>query len=70
MRGYYGIETRPEHKSSDMPSETRDKQANPQPRPADSGLRTMMIWVFGALLVTLVAAILVVEFTLRWFGER
>jgi hypothetical protein len=29
----------------------------------------MMIWVFAALFATVVAAILVVEFTLRWFGE-
>jgi hypothetical protein len=47
-----------------------DEQNNPQPEPADSGLRKLMIWVFAALLVTVVAAILVVEFTLRWFGER
>ena len=52
-----------------MAAETGDTQPNPQP-PADSGLRKMMIWVFGALLLTLAAAILVVEFTLRWFGER
>jgi hypothetical protein len=53
-----------------MSSEMPDEQTNPQPEPADSGLRKMMIWVFAALLVTVVAAILVVEFTLRWFGER
>ena len=47
-----------------------DEQSNQQPEPADTGLRKMMLWVFGALLVTVVAAILVVEFTLRWFGER
>ena len=53
-----------------MTSGMPDKQTNPQPAPADSGLRRMMIWVFGALVLTVVAAILVVEFTLRWFGER
>jgi hypothetical protein len=53
-----------------MANEMPDRQTNPQPEPADSGLRRMMLWVFGALLVTVVAAILVVEFTLRWFGER
>ncbi len=47
-----------------------DQQANPRPEPTDSGLRKMMIWVFAALFATVVAAILVVEFTLRWFGER
>jgi len=30
----------------------------------------MMRWVFGALIATVVLAILVVEFTLRWVGER
>lgn len=49
---------------------TADKQTNPPPESDDSGLRRMMIWVFGALILTVVAAILVVEFTLRWFGER
>jgi hypothetical protein len=53
-----------------MANEMPDQQTDPQPEPADSGLRRMMLWVFGALLVTVVAAILVVEFTLRWFGER
>jgi hypothetical protein len=53
-----------------MANEMPDRQTNPQPEQADSGLRRMMLWVFGALLVTVVAAILVVEFTLRWFGER
>lgn len=51
--------------ASEMP-----EQPDPQPEPPDSGLRKMMIWVFAALLATVVAAILVVEFTLRWFGER
>ncbi len=52
-----------------MPSEMPDQQVNPRPEPTDSGLRKMMIWVFAALFATVVAAILVVEFTLRWFGE-
>lgn len=47
-----------------------DKRTNRQPAPADAGLRRMLIWVFGALILTVLAAILVVEFTLRWFGER
>jgi hypothetical protein len=36
---------------------------------ADPGLRRIMKWVFGALILTVAVAILVVEFTLRWFGE-
>jgi hypothetical protein len=45
-------------------------RSEPEKASADSGLRRMMIWVFGALIVTVLFAILVVEFTLRWFGER
>jgi hypothetical protein len=30
----------------------------------------MMIWVFVALIATVLLAIAAVEFTLRWFGER
>ena len=30
----------------------------------------MMTWVFGVLIATVALAILVVELTLRWFGER
>ncbi len=29
----------------------------------------MMTWVFGALILTVLFAILVVELTMRWFGE-
>jgi hypothetical protein len=47
-----------------------EKQLNRPPPPADPGLRRMLIWVFSALILTVLAAILVVEFTLRWFGER
>jgi hypothetical protein len=47
-----------------------ETQTTSQPAPADSGLRRLMMWVFGALVVTVAAAVLVVEFTLRWFGER
>jgi hypothetical protein len=49
-----------------MPDDQREEE-NPS---ADTGLRRLMIWVFGALIVTVVFAILVVEFTLRYFGER
>jgi hypothetical protein len=36
----------------------------------DPDLRRMMKWVFVALILTVAVAILVVEITLRWFGER
>jgi hypothetical protein len=36
---------------------------------ADPGLRRMMKWVFGALVLTVLLAILVVEFILHWFGR-
>ena len=48
----------------------QDNQSEHDKASADSGLRRMLIWVFGALIVTVLFAILVVEFTLRWFGER
>ena len=35
----------------------------------DPGLRRVMKWVFGALVLTVLVAVLVVEFTLRWFGH-
>jgi hypothetical protein len=37
---------------------------------ADPSLRRVMKWVFGTLIATVVLAVLVVEFTLRWLGER
>lgn len=33
----------------------------------DKGLRKLLTWVFTALVVTVLFAILVVELTLRWF---
>jgi len=36
---------------------------------ADPGLRRVMKWVFGALVLTVLLAVLVVELTLRWFGH-
>jgi hypothetical protein len=41
-----------------------------KPAADDPDLRRMMKWVFGALILTVAVAILVVEMTLRWFGER
>jgi hypothetical protein len=43
---------------------------NPQNQSnADPDLRRVMKWVFGALVLTVLLAVLVVEFTLRWFGH-
>jgi hypothetical protein len=39
----------------------------PEPR-TDPDFRRMLTWVFAALLLTVLFAILVVEITLRWFG--
>jgi hypothetical protein len=44
-----------------------DEQSKPV---TDPDLRRMMKWVFAALILTVAVAILVVEVTLRWFGER
>jgi len=41
-----------------------------KPAADDPDLRRMMKWVFLALILTVAVAILVVEMTLRWFGER
>jgi len=41
-----------------------------KPAAADPDLRRMMKWVLAALILTVAVAILVVEVTLRWFGER
>jgi hypothetical protein len=49
---------------SSMPDDQTKRAA------ADPSLRRMMKWVFGALILTVAVAILVVEVTLRWFGER
>jgi hypothetical protein len=38
-----------------------------QSPPPDQGLRRMLTWVFAALGLTVLFAILVVELTLRWF---
>ncbi len=41
-----------------------------KPAAADPDLRRMIKWVVVALILTVAVAILVVEVTLRWFGER
>ncbi len=42
-------------------------QRGPEPG-SDPDLRRMLKWVFGALILTVLFAIVVVEVTLRWFG--
>jgi hypothetical protein len=53
-------------------TERGDPQAESGPRLPEPGfdpdLRRMLTWVFGALVLTVLFAILVVEITLRWFG--
>jgi hypothetical protein len=42
---------------------------DPPEAPApDEGLRRMLKWVFVVLILTVLFAVLVVEFTLRWFA--
>jgi hypothetical protein len=57
--------------SANPRSEARNSQPEPGRRgPApgvDPGLRRMLKWVFAALILTVLFAILVVEVTLRWF---
>ena len=48
-----------------MPDEPSGERREP-----DTGLRRMLTWVFVALVLTVIAAIIAVELTLRWFGER
>jgi hypothetical protein len=43
-----------------------DRPAEPGPT-VDRDLRRMLTWVFGALILTVLFSILVVEVTLRWF---
>lgn len=51
-------------------------RVSPAPQPAppravpagDPGLRRMLTWVFVALILTVLFAVIVVEITLRWFG--
>ncbi len=38
------------------------------PPGTDPGLRRMLTWVFAALILTVLFAVLVVELTLRWFN--
>jgi hypothetical protein len=50
------------------PIASRDASDDPQQRPStDRGLRIMLKWVFGALILTVLFGMLVVELTMRWF---
>jgi hypothetical protein len=40
----------------------------PEAPPADDGLRRMLKWVFVVLVLTVLFAVVVVEFTLRWLS--
>jgi uncharacterized membrane-anchored protein len=37
--------------------------------PMDPQYRRMMLWVAAALIVSIVAALLIVEWTMKWFAE-
>jgi uncharacterized membrane-anchored protein len=37
--------------------------------PMDAQYRKMMLWVGAALIVSIVAALLIVEWTMKWFTE-
>jgi hypothetical protein len=50
---------------SEPTSNQKSRTPAPSPRP-DQGLRRMLTWVFVALGLTVLFAILVVELTLRW----
>jgi len=43
---------------------------HPTPEEPDTGLRLMLKWVLIAFVAVVLLAILVVEFTMRWFGSH
>jgi hypothetical protein len=53
----------------DRPSPKGDADTHELTGVEDPGLRRMMTWVAIALVVTLALGFLVVEITLRWFGQ-
>jgi hypothetical protein len=60
--------------NDDVPSEATERHLEQPPdraperqQPTDRGLHIMLKWVFGALIVTVLFSVLVVELTLRWF---
>ena len=62
----------PESANQSGGTERGEPQAESGPRGPEPGsdpdLRRMLKWVFGALILTVLFAIVVVEITLRWFG--
>jgi hypothetical protein len=54
------------HRAATDDSE-QDVTGTPEPQePPDGGLRSMLKWVFGALIITVLFGVLIVELTLRW----
>jgi hypothetical protein len=51
--------------AGENPSDGHD---SPLPAPADEGLRRMLKWVFVVLILTVLFALVAVEFTMRWFA--
>ena len=56
-----------ERKTERDDAQTQSVAQHPAPA-SDPDLRRLLKWVFGALVLTVLFAILVVEITLRWFG--
>jgi hypothetical protein len=48
--------------------ESSDGNGSPPPPETDEGLRRMLKWVFVVLVLTVLFALLAVEFTIRWFA--
>jgi hypothetical protein len=48
--------------------ESSDSTGSQPPPDADEGLRRMLKWVFVVLVLTVLFALLAVEFTIRWFA--
>ena len=48
--------------------ESPDRNDSRPPSDADEGLRRMLTWVFVVLVLTVLFALLAVEFTIRWFA--
>ena len=51
----------------DETDRTNPRSDNPEQPSTDRGLSIMLKWVFGALILTALFGMLVVELTLRWF---
>lgn len=51
-----------------MPEELPPGSRPPQP-PHDPGLRKLLIYVFIALVLSVLAAVVAVDLVIRWFGQ-